>query len=167
MAEKPRLLLSRVKSRAQFSLIVTGFFLFLVAACFEGLETKSAVFDDQEQAERVLKEYLRLRVNRSENFKRYNLLSQKNKDFLMKSGVTNEAMFKEYISDEETFLDFKIVSLRKVGTNEIRANVWCKVVTEHDPGGIKSESQREFVLIKESRLWRFDDMIVDGGHYLP
>ena len=56
MAEKPRLLLSRVKSRAQFSLIVTGFFLFLVAACFEGLETKSAVFDDQEQAERVLKE---------------------------------------------------------------------------------------------------------------
>ena len=64
-------------------------------------------------------------------------------------------------------LDFKIVSLRKVGTNEIRANVGCKVVTEHDPGGIKSESQREFVLIKESRLWRLDNMIVDGGHYLP
>lgn len=122
---------------------------------------------DQQRATRVLEKYLQLR-KRDEPYKRCGLLSKRVKNVLKtESRVDNETRFKEMISDEASWGDSRIIAVKQVNDNQIRADVYCKVTTEFDPGGIVSQGRCEFTLSKETADWRVDTLIIDGRKYIP
>jgi hypothetical protein len=153
---------------------VGGLRLIMIVGLFVcGLSCKTSVetatqFRAQDTAESVMKEYLRLRLKQADSYKRYNLLSKRVRASLKQdSKVSNQEEFRNQISDEEQWLDTKIISFQKRTANEMRVIVWCKAITEHPDGGKVSESQREFVVVKEDNYWWLDSMIIDGWYYYP
>jgi hypothetical protein len=155
------------KTSTIIKLVVTAVYLFLNAS--ESLAQIKKPLDamDQQRATRVLEKYLQLRKS-DEPYKRYGLLSKRVKNVLKtESRVDNETRFKEMISDEASWGDSRIIAVKQVNDNQIRADVYCKVTTEYDPGGIVSQGRCEFTLSKEAADWRVDTLIIDGRKYLP
>lgn len=136
--------------------------------CFA--ETAQLAGNDLLQAKGALQAYLDLRKQYDQDYaKRYDMLSEKAQQLLRGTyGVVDSGGLEKFEGDLAGFGDFKILSIKQVQKDKVRAKVRIQVITEHPDGGMAQDEMFTCVVKREGGQWKLDQILrSDGTPYWP